>query len=141
MQLQEQLVADMKSAMKSGQKDRLAVIRMLLSDVKNIDLLPGKPTAESVVAAYRKKLQKSSEEYEKLGRPDEVTKLKAEMAIVDEYLPTKASAEQTTALVEAFLASHPFAASQVGQAIGAFMKAHGQSVDAAIASQLIRQKL
>ena len=46
MDLQTRLTEDMKTAMKSGQKDRLMVIRMLLSDVKNIDLMPNKPTAE-----------------------------------------------------------------------------------------------
>ena len=54
MDLQSRLTEDMKSAMKSGQKDRLQVIRMLLSDVKNIDLMPNKPTAEQAVEAYGK---------------------------------------------------------------------------------------
>src|SRR5436305_13245148 len=78
MDLQSRLTEDMKTAMKSGQKDRLMVIRMLLSDVKNIDLMPNKPTAEQVVAAYGKKLHKTVEEYEKLGKPEEVAKLKSE---------------------------------------------------------------
>src|SRR4051794_5927080 len=103
MELQARLTEDMKTAMKSGQKDRLGVIRMLLSDVKNIDLMPNKPTAEQVVEQYAKKLRKSAEEYEKLGKPDEVAKLKSEMAIVDEYLPKKASAADTDKLVDEFL--------------------------------------
>ena len=74
MELLNRLTDDMKTAMKSGQKDRLSVIRMLLSDVKNIDLMPNKPTAEQVVEAYGKKLRKSMEEYEKIGKPDEVAK-------------------------------------------------------------------
>src|SRR6476620_2126531 len=99
MDLLTRLQEDMKAAMKSGQKDRLSVIRMLLSDVKNIDLMPGKPTAEQAVAAYGKKLRKSVEEYEKLGKPDEVAKLRFEIAVVDEYLPKKASPEETAHLV------------------------------------------
>ena len=102
MDLQTRLTEDMKTAMKSGQKDRLMVIRMLLSDVKNIDLMPNKPTAEQVVSAYGKKLAKSVEEYEKIGKPDEVAKLKAEIAIVDEYLPKKASAGDTEKMVTRF---------------------------------------
>jgi len=141
MDLLGRLTEDMKSAMKSGQKDRLQVIRMLLSDVKNIDLNPQKPTAEQAVAAYAKKLRKSMEEYEKYGKSDEVAKLKGEIAIVDEYLPKKASAEETAKLVDQFLASQSFTEKQVGQAIGAFMKAHGQQVDPGIANQLIKQKL
>ena len=59
MELLDRLTQDMKTAMKAGQKDRLGVIRMLLSDVKNIDLDPKKPTAEQAVEAYAKKLRKS----------------------------------------------------------------------------------
>ena len=131
----------MKAAMKAGQKDRLGVIRMLLSDVKNIDLDPRKPTAEDAVAAYAKKLRKSAEEYEKVGRADEVAKLKSEIAVVEEYLPKKASAEDTERLVDAFLAGKSFTPQQVGQAMGAFMKAHGGQVDPGIANQVIKQRL
>ena len=131
----------MKAALKSGQKDRLSVIRMLLSDVKNIDLDPRKPTAEDAVAAYAKKLRKSAEEYEKVGRADEVAKLKAEIAVVEEYLPKKASAQDTERLVDAFLAGKSFTPQQVGQAMGAFMKAHGGKVDPGVANQVIKQRL
>src|SRR5205823_7433403 len=95
MDLLTRLQEDMKTAMKTGQKERLSVIRMLLSDVKNIDLMPNKPTAEQVVASYAKKLQKGVEEYEKLGKPEEVAKFKSEIAIVEEYLPRKASTADT----------------------------------------------
>jgi len=141
MELLERLQSDMKTALKSGQKDRLGVIRMLLSDVKNIDLAPKPITAEETVAAYGKKLRKSAEEYEKLGKADEVQKLKFEIAVVDEYLPKKASADDTEKLVSAFLASNSFTEKQFGQAMGAFMKAHGQSVDPAMANQLLRKGL
>jgi hypothetical protein len=141
MDLLPRLQEDMKAAMKAGQKDRLGVIRMLLSDVKNIDLDPRKPTAEDAVAAYAKKLRKSAEEYEKVGRADEVAKLKSEIAVVEEYLPKKASAQDTERLVDAFLAGKSFTPQQVGQAMGAFMKAHGGQVDPGVANQVIKQRL
>ena len=141
MELQARLTEDMKTAMKAGQKDRLGVIRMLLSDVKNIDLMPNKPTAEQVVEQYAKKLRKSAEEYEKLGKPDEVAKLKSEMAIVDEYLPKKASAADTEKLVDEFLSKNAFTEKDFGRAMGAFMKAHGAGVDPGQANQLLKKKL
>lgn len=141
MELLSRLTEDMKAAMKSGQKDRLQVIRMLLSDVKNIDLNPQKPTEQQAVEAYAKKLRKSAEEYEKIGKADEVAKLKAELAVVEEYLPKKASPEETARLVDEFLAKNSFTEKQAGQATGAFMKAHGPTVDAGVASALVRQKL
>ena len=141
MELQTRLTEDMKAALKSGQKDRLAVIRMLLSDVKNIDLMPNKPTAEQVVAAYAKKLQKGVDEYEKLGKPDEAAKFKSEIAIVEEYLPKKASAGDTEKLVDEFLSTNAFTEKDFGRAMGAFMKAHGAQVDAGQANQLLKKKL
>jgi uncharacterized protein YqeY len=141
MSLRERLQEDMKVALRAGEKERLQVIRMVLSDVKNIDLMPSKPTEQQVVEAYAKKLRKSLEEYEKLGKSNEVNALKFEIGVVDGYLPKKASTEDTSALVEAFLAGNSFAEKQSGQATGAFMKAHGGQVDPALASRLIREKL
>src|SRR4051812_5081180 len=132
MDLLTRLTEDMKSAMKSGQKERLSVIRMLLSDVKNIDLDPKKPTAEQAVAAYAKKLRKGAEEMEKYNKPAEAAQLKAEIAIVEEYLPKKASAPETEALVDQFLAANNFTEKQLGQAMGMFMKQHGATVEAGV---------
>lgn len=141
MELLTRLQEDMKTALKSGQKDRLSVIRMLISDVKNIDIMPNKPTPEQVVEAYAKKLKKSLEEYDKLGQAEQVQKLKFEIGVVEEYLPKKASEEETAKLVEAFLAANTYTEKQSGQAMGAFMKAHGAGVDAGMANKLIRAKL
>ena len=141
MDLQTQLQEDMKSALKGGDKRKLAVIRMVLSDVKNVDLAPKPTTAEEAVAAYAKKLRKSLDEYQKLGKSTEVDQLKYEIGVVDSYLPKKASPEETEKRVDAFLAGQSFTEKQVGQAMGAFMKAHGSEVDASIANQLLRKKL
>lgn len=141
MDLLARLQDDMKTAMKAGDKNRLSVIRMLISDVKNIDLAPKPTTAEEAVAAYAKRLRKSMEEFQKLGKTVEVDQLKYEIGVVDAYLPKKASPEETEKLVDAFLAGQSFSEKQVGQAMGAFMKAHGSAVDASIVNPLIRKKL
>lgn len=141
MDMQTRLNDDMKAAMKAGQKDRLAVIRMVLSDVRSIDLNPSKPTAEQAVEAYAKKLRKSREEYEKLGKADEVTKLNFEIGVVDEYLPKKATPEETERLVDAFLAQSSFTEKQVGQAMGAFLKTQGGTVEPGVVNALMRKKL
>ena len=141
MELATRLHEDMKAAMKAGDRDRLGVIRMMLSDVRNIDLDPKKPTAEQAVEAYAKRLRKSLEEFQKLGKDAEVAKLRAEIAVAEEYLPKKASREETERLVDAFLAATPFTAKQAGQAVGAFMKQHGAAVDAGTVNQIIKAKL
>jgi uncharacterized protein YqeY len=139
MDLIAKLAEDMKTAMKAGQKDRLAVIRMVLSDAKVADLK--KMTPEQAVDAYAKKLAKGMEEMNKYGKTTEAEQLKKELAIVQEYLPKKASTEDTARLVEQFLAANSFTEKEVGRAMGAFMKAHGGQVDAATANKLIKEKL
>ena len=141
MDLLTRLQEDMKAAMKSGQKDRLGVIRMLLSDVKNIDLDPRKPTAEDAVGAYGKKLRKSLEEYEKIGQKEHADALRQEIAIVDTYLPRKASPADTEKLVDEFLAKNSFTEKQFGQAMGMFMKQHGANVEAGVVNGVLKQKL
>ncbi len=141
MDLLSRLQEDMKAAMKSGQKERLTVIRMLISDVKIVDLAPKPTTPQQAVESYAKKLKKSLEEYERLGKAEEVSKLRQEIAIVEEYLPKKASPQETERLVDEFLAGKGFTEKQVGQAMGAFMKAHGTDVDAGLANQILKRKL
>jgi hypothetical protein len=131
----------MKAALKAGDKERLSVIRMLISDVKIIDLQPKKTTEEEAVAAYAKKLRKGLDEYEKLGRADEAAKLRNELAIAESYLPKKASPEETERLVSEFLAQNSFTEKQIGQAMGAFLKLHAGKVDAAAVNALLRSRL
>lgn len=141
MELLPRLQEDMKTALKSGQKDRLQVIRMLISDVKNIDLMPGKPTAQQAVEAYAKKLKKSLEEYEKLNLAEQVGKLKSEIAIVEEYLPKKASEAETVVLLDAFLAQNTFTEKQFGQAMGAFLKSQNAPLEPGVVSRLLKARL
>src|SRR3954453_10965350 len=131
----------MKTALKAGQKDRLGIIRMMLSDVQNVDLMPNKPTEQQAVEAYAKKLRKSLEEYEKLGRKDEADKLRFEIGVVDEYLPKKATAEETDKLVEQFLAGQSFGEKDVGKAMGAFLKQHAGAVEPAMVNAALRKRL
>lgn len=139
MDVVAKLSEDMKAAMKAGQKERLGVIRMLLSDAKVADLK--KITQEQAVEAYGKKLAKGVEEMTKYGKHAEAEQLKKELAIVQEYLPKKASSDETAALVDQFLDKNTFTEKQVGQAMGQFMKAHGGQVDAGLANKLIKEKL
>jgi hypothetical protein len=107
----------------------------------------GHPVVEP--AAFRLKvtgeisrpLSLSLDDLRKIGSAEQSQKLRSEIAIVDEYLPKRASAEETAALVDQFLAAQSFTPQQVGQAMGAFMKAHGSQVEPAVANKLIRERL
>src|SRR5207302_6453014 len=98
-------------------------------------------TQEQAVAAYAKKLRKGAEEMEKYGKTEEAKQLKSELAIVESYLPRKATPEETATLVDEFLAKNSFNEKQLGQAMGMFMKQHGSYVEAAAVNQLLKAKL
>ena len=141
MSLLNTLQEDMKQAMRAGDKERLAVVRMLINEVKTADLNPQKPTPEQAIAAYGKKLKKSLEELEKLGRQEDAAKIRKEIEITDSYLPKKASAEETEKLVDEFLQNNSFTDKQLGQAMGAFLKAYPGRVDPGIANAALRKRL
>lgn len=95
MSLLSTLQSDMKEFMKTGNKARLEVVRMLLAEIKNAQVnQPGGRDREwsdaeitAIVAAYHKNLVKTVAEFP----PDRQQKLKDEIAIVEVYLPKQMS--------------------------------------------------
>jgi hypothetical protein len=90
-----QLFDEMKACMKSGNKERLGVIRMLIAEVKNAEIndatQPGRERTEpeviAIISAYHKALTKSIAEFPESKHPP----LKAELAIVEDFLPKQMS--------------------------------------------------
>jgi len=110
LSLEEKLNEDMKAALKGGNRARLAVLRMLRSEIllekkkdDGIQILPDEKVLKSF-AAYAKRLRASSDEFESKGRPQEAANLRAEVRIVEEYLPSAMSPEEAKALVSAVVA-------------------------------------
>lgn len=133
---------DMKAALKAGEKERLAAVRMMLAEARNADLQKPPTTPAKMVEAHYKRLKKGREEYGRLNKPAEVAQLGRELAIVEEYVPKAASSEETNQLVDAFLAEHPdLTAGDAGRATGMFMKQHAGAVDPGAASTRIREML
>ncbi len=111
MNFQERIDHDLKEAMKARQAERLGVIRMLKSALKNVAIEKGglhfvldDATALGVVRKEMKKRQDSIESFEKGGRPELAAKEKAEAEILAAYLPQPLSAEELAALVAACIA-------------------------------------
>src|SRR5262245_55534160 len=107
MSFQAKIDQDLKEAMKAKQAERLAVIRMLKSALKNlaiekggIDFVLDDLTALSVVRKELKKRQDSIEGFEKGNRPDLAAKEKAEAEILSGYLPQPLTPDEVTALVK-----------------------------------------
>jgi uncharacterized protein YqeY len=95
----------MKQALKSGQAERLGTLRMMRSQVllekkkdASIQVLSD-PQVTQVLGSYAKKLRDAAAEYEKLGKPEESAKIRAELAVVQEFLPQQLTPEEAKALV------------------------------------------
>ena len=101
------LSEDMKKAMKEGDKELLAVVRMLYNEVRNAEINdlkePGRIRTEAevvqILAAYQKQLQKSMAEYPL----DRQAPIKAELAVIERYLPQALSGAELETYVKNYL--------------------------------------
>src|SRR3954465_13817868 len=78
---------EMIAAMKSGNKNRTQVLRMVLSEIKRVEADKPDADPQGAVSAYAKTLRKTMAEMERLKQPDRVAQLQQEIAIVDEFMP------------------------------------------------------
>lgn len=100
MTLQQRLVDEMKEAMRTGDANRLSVIRLLRSAIKNKEIDKGKGqqlTEEEilqVISTAVKQRKESIEQFEKGGRRDLVEKENSELTILQSFLPQQISDEE-----------------------------------------------
>ena len=100
MALYERLAADMKEAMKSGNKVRLSALRMAKAAIVNAEIAKGKDAvltdAETLEVLSRevKRRRESIAEFKKANRPDAVAREEADLAVLMEYLPQQMSREE-----------------------------------------------
>ena len=105
MTLQERLVEEMKDAMRSGQAEKLSVIRMVRASLKNreIERGKGKPLTDAdvmeVILSGIKQRRDAIEQFGKGGRADLVAKEEHEVAILQTFLPPPLSDDELAALV------------------------------------------
>lgn len=109
MSLSDDITRDMKEAMKAGDKERLATVRLLLSAVKNkaIDLRTDELADEevhSVVATLIRQRQDSIEQYTKAGRTDLADKEAREIEVLKAYMPPQLSEDEIREIVKSVAA-------------------------------------
>ena len=108
MSLKARIQEDMKAAMRSGDKARLAAIRLIMAAIKQrevderIELDDAQVTA--VLDKMVKQRRESIEQYEKAGRTDLVDKEKAELEVIQTYLPEPLSEDEINALIDEAIA-------------------------------------
>jgi uncharacterized protein YqeY len=104
MSLKEQITEDMKSAMKAGDKDRLKVVRLIRAAIKQVEVDKRIELDDAAVLGVLDKMVKqrrdSVEQFEKGNREDLAAIERAEIAVLEAYLPTQLSADELDALID-----------------------------------------
>jgi hypothetical protein len=109
MPLKSQITEDMKSAMKAGDKDRLKTVRLIMAAIKQVEVDQRIEIDDAGVLSVLEKMVKqrrdSVEQFEKGGRDDLAAIEKAEIEVLEAYLPEQLSADEITALVDEIIAA------------------------------------
>ena len=109
MSLKERITEDMKTAMRSGEKDRLAVIRLLQAAIKQREVDERITLDDAQITSVLEKMIKQRKEsivaFEKGARADLVAKETAEITVLQPYLPAQLSDADLDALITEAIAS------------------------------------
>jgi hypothetical protein len=107
--LKPELTSDMKSSMKSGDKQRLGVVRLMLSAIKQIEVDERIELDDTRIIAVLDKMAKQRREsiaqFSDAGRDDLVAIEQAEIVIIQQYLPEALSDAEINELVEQSIVS------------------------------------
>ncbi len=146
MTLNEKINADMKAAMKSKDKFKLSVIRMLKSEIINEEIQQkGQLEDDKVLEVLNRELKKrrdASEEYKNAGREETVQDLDKEIEIILSYMPEQLSEEEIQEFVkEAVEQTGAQTKKDIGKVMGVLMpkvkgKADGRTVNKILQSYL-----
>lgn len=147
MTLLEQVSKDIGDAMKAKDQPRLSALRMLKSALTNREVEKGRPLEppemQQVVASLVKQRRDSIEQFERGGRQDLADKEKAEISLLETYLPPAVSAADIEAAIDATIAETGAAgAKDMGKVMKAVMaRFAGRNVDGKAVNELVRRKL
>ena len=144
--LKDRITEEMKNAMRAGEKERLATIRLILSAIKQREVDERIQLDDTQVLAVVEKMVKQRKEsiaqFEAGGRADLVAKEQAEMTVLQTYLPTQMSDAEVDALIAEAVASTGAASIKVMGKVMAAVKAKAQGrADMGAVSARIKQKL
>ena len=137
---------DMKSAMRSQEKDRLAAIRLILAALKQREVDERiELTDEHVLSILDKMLKQRREsiaQYEAANRQDLVDKEAAEVSVIQAYLPAQLSAGEIDALItEAIRETGASSARDMGKVMGVLKPKVQGRADVASVSNKVKERL
>ncbi len=144
--LAETLRAAQKAAMKAREKERLATIRLILSEFKRIEVDErieiDDTRALSILDKMVKQRRDSVEQYENAGRDDLAEREKAEIVIIQEYLPEQMSEADINALIdEALAATEATGMAAMGPVMGQLKPRLQGRADMGAVSALVKARL
>jgi uncharacterized protein len=147
MSLKERIVADLTSAMKARDAARTSTLRMVKASVMNREIEKGGALEDEeltrALASLVKQRRDSIEQYEKAGRQELADKERAEIEVIEAYLPQAASREEIERAVDAAIKE---TGATTMREMGAVMKAvqgklAGQSAEGRTVSEIVKAKL
>ncbi len=148
--LRDQIKQATVSAMKSGEKDRTAALRLIAAKIKDRDIelrtsskeIPDDDLVTEVLQKMAKQRRESIQMYEDGGRQELADKEKAELAVIEEFMPAVLGEDETRAAIEAIKGELGATGVKDMDRVMAELKArHGAQLDMAKASGLVKAAL
>ena len=148
--LRARLTTEMKEAMKAGDKDKLATVRMIQAALKDKDIeargLGKEPASDEEILSLLQKMIKQRTEsasvYEQGGRPELAANERAEIAIIEAFLPKQmGEAEMKAAVDAAILETGAAGQKDMGKVIAALKGTFAGRMDFGKASGLVKAAL
>ncbi len=144
MTLQERLLDDMKTAMKSKDAETLGVLRMLKAALLNLEKESGEAGLDDaqVITALQKEAKKRRDAIDSFvsgGRQDLADVETAELEIINRYLPAPFTDDEIRAIIQEVIAG--LDAPQFGSVMGPVMARVSGRADGAVVKQLIQEQL
>ena len=142
MAVKDRLIADLESAIRSGDSIRVSVIRFLRNGIQYEEKTQGKPLDDDgvhrVLSRQVNEHRESIHAFEAGGRTDLVDKEKAELVILESYLPPQLTADELMGLVRQVVAEVGAARPEdKGKVMGRLMPQIRGKADGAVANQLV----
>jgi uncharacterized protein YqeY len=149
--VKDRLQADLTAAMKAREELTLSTIRMLRAAITNAEVAGDEAielTDDQTIAVLRSEAKKRAESaavYEENDRPDSAAKERAELEVIERYLPAAMSDDDLVAIVDEEVAAAAAAGVEGGKAMGIVIKAvrerAGASADGARIAALVKAGL
>ena len=148
--IREQVKSAQVEAMKAGDKERLAAVRLIMAKLKDRDIelrtASSVPDDDTVVVEVLQKMVKqrreSIEMFKSGGRDELAAKEQAELGVIESFLPQQLSEDETRAAIEGIKAEVGAASvKEMGKVMAVLKERHGAVIDMSKASGLVKAAL